>query len=132
VHHRFRKGEAWCIVEKEGDRGHRPCEETRVDGRSARTSVVVAEVGRRTSGLEYARAQGSKKSDGASEQWPSPERLSAVTRRREFRVKGRRESDAAGHATVTDRAQTHGGVSSAIERSSRDSESGAAVAGPGL
>jgi len=38
-------------------------------------------------------------------------------------VKGRRESDAAGHATVTDQAQTHGGVSSVIERSSLRSES---------
>jgi hypothetical protein len=47
-------------------------------------------------------------------------------------VKGRRESDAAGHATVTDQAQTHGDVSNVIERLSRDSESGAAVAGPGL
>jgi len=43
--------------------------------------VAVAEVGRRTSGLEYARAQGSKKSHGASERGPSSEPSSAVKRR---------------------------------------------------
>lgn len=43
--------------------------------------VAVAEVGKRTSGLEYARAQGPEKGDGASERGPSSEPSSAVKRR---------------------------------------------------
>jgi len=87
--------------------------------------VVVAEVGRRTSGLEYARAQGSEKSDGASERGPSSEPSSAVKRRRELRVKGRRDlgrdRTCDGHGSGSD----PGWREIVIQRSSRDSRKAA-------
>jgi hypothetical protein len=63
--------------EKEGGRGLRPCEDTKSSGLVARTSIVVAEVGRRRLASNKLGKRAPKRAAGSSEQGPSSSRSSA-------------------------------------------------------
>jgi hypothetical protein len=131
VCHRFRKGEAWHVEEKEGGRGLRPCEDQESRFGCPHVESVVAEVGRRRLASNKLGTALQKERSGSSERGPSSERKSAgetVGGRVERNV--RRES-ASPLKTGEDRRKAQGG-----ERSSSSgrniAKSGEAVAGPGL
>lgn len=132
AHHSRRKSRAWCVEEKEGDRGLRPCEDPEEPGFGCPHVVsAVAEVVRRRLASNKLGKRAPKRAAGSSERGSRSARRSAgetVGRRVERKV--RRES-ASPVKTGEDRRRAQGD-----ERSSSSgfpiTKSGVEVAGPGL
>jgi len=69
--HRFRKGAAWHERRRKEVEASVPCEDPKSSGLVARTSVVVAEVGRRRLAPNKLGKRAPKKAAGSSEQGSS-------------------------------------------------------------
>jgi len=98
-------------LEKEGGCGLRPFEDHESPGRSARTSVAVAEVVQGDIWSRISpRAAPSKRERGGSERGPRSGRASAVTRRRARRAKRCRHVDPSPSSLGRRSAEAQGGV----------------------
>jgi len=127
---RFRKGVCRAREKKEGGRGLRPCEDPKSPGLVARTSVVVAEVGRRRLTSNKLGKRAPKRAAGSSEQRSSSS-LSSVGKT--FGGDEARNDDSLVGLTANaaeDRRKAQGGERSPL--SGRIIVRGAAVVGSGL
>jgi len=129
--HRVRKGRGRGTKEKDGGRGLPPCEVPKSSGLVARTSVVVAEVGRRRLASNKLGKRAPKRAAGSSERGSSFS-LSSVGETSGGDLRRNDESRVGLHRhSGKGPAQGSGWREIVIQRSQHRSR-GAVVAGPGL